>query len=220
MGGGGREELFLPVVLVVKPSGDERIFDIGIVGGGPAGLSAAIWSARYLHSVALVDSGDPRNWETRGIHGFLGFEGVRPAELRGHGRDLCRQMGVKLVDAIVLRADRVSDEQFMLCIEGGGRNGEEGRRHHLAQHIHQYVFRFQMPRPQPKLVLGLKQGPEERHAGDVIEMGVAEEYIRIDRRPAFQRPAKLAQPGAAIENKQAIAAAHLDACGVAAITDV
>ena len=113
--------MFLPVVLVVKPSGDERIFDIGIVGGGPAGLSAAIWSARYLHSVALVDSGDPRNWETRGIHGFLGFEGVRPAELRGHGRDLCRQMGVKLVDAIVLRADRVSDEQFMLCIEGGGR---------------------------------------------------------------------------------------------------
>ncbi|HEY6828127.1 MAG TPA: hypothetical protein VI259_14815, partial [Gemmatimonadaceae bacterium] len=80
----------MPVIVAVTASSDERIFDIGIVGGGPAGLSAAIWSARFLHSVALVDSGDPRNWETRGVHGFLGFEGVQPAELRGRGRDLCR----------------------------------------------------------------------------------------------------------------------------------
>ena len=109
------------VLVAVKASGDARVFDIGIVGGGPAGLSAAIWSARYLHSVALVDSGDPRNWETRGVHGFLGFEGVRPPELRGRGRDLCRELGVELVDAIVLRVDQLSDEQFQLCIEGGGR---------------------------------------------------------------------------------------------------
>ena len=56
--------------------------DIAIIGGGPAGLSAAIWSARYLHSTVLVDSGDPRNWETVGINGYLGLPGVRPPELR------------------------------------------------------------------------------------------------------------------------------------------
>ena len=111
----------MPVIVAVTASSDERIFDIGIVGGGPAGLSAAIWSARFLHSVALVDSGDPRNWETRGVHGFLGFEGVQPAELRGRGRDLCRKLGVELVDAIVLRVDQLDDEQFLLCIEGGAR---------------------------------------------------------------------------------------------------
>jgi thioredoxin reductase len=96
-------------------------FDIGIVGGGPAGLSAAIWSARYLHSVVLVDSGDPRNWETRGINGFLGFEGIRPSELRARGRDVCRDLGVELIDAIVLRVEQERDDEFVICMEGGGK---------------------------------------------------------------------------------------------------
>jgi thioredoxin reductase len=96
-------------------------FDIGIVGGGPAGLSAAIWSARYLHSVVLVDSGDPRNWETRGINGFLGFEGIRPSELRARGRDVCRDLGVELIDAIVLRVEQERDDEFVICVEGGGK---------------------------------------------------------------------------------------------------
>jgi len=99
----------------------EKTSEIGIVGGGPAGLSAAIWSARYLHSVVLVDSGDPRNWETRGINGFLGFEGVRPAELRQRGRASCRTLGVELVDAIVLRVERLADDEFLLCLKGGDR---------------------------------------------------------------------------------------------------
>jgi thioredoxin reductase len=100
---------------------EQRIHDIAIVGGGPAGLSAAIWSARYLHSVALVDSGDPRNWQTRGINGFLGQKSIRPPELREHGREQCRELGVELIDAIVLRAEKKSDEEFELCLEGGGR---------------------------------------------------------------------------------------------------
>lgn len=95
--------------------------DITIVGGGPAGLSAAIWSARYLHSVTLVDSGDPRNWETRGINGILGLAGIRPAELRARGRESCRTLGVNLVDRIVLRAEKTGDEEFELCLEGGGK---------------------------------------------------------------------------------------------------
>jgi thioredoxin reductase len=84
---------------------DGKLYDIGIVGGGPAGLSAAIWSARYGHSVVLVDSGDPRNWETRGVNGYLGLPGVRPSELRGKGRDELRKYDVTLVDASVLRVE-------------------------------------------------------------------------------------------------------------------
>jgi thioredoxin reductase len=93
--------------------------DVAIVGGGPAGLSAAWWLARYLHSVILVDSGDPRNWETRGINGFLGLPGVRPAELRGRGRDECRAHGVELVDGCVELAERRGEEEYVLTLAGG-----------------------------------------------------------------------------------------------------
>jgi thioredoxin reductase len=94
--------------------GAEDVFDVVIVGGGPAGLSAGIWLGRYLHRVALVDSGDPRNWETRGINGYLGLPGIRPAEIRGAGRDECRMHGVMLVDGYVARVTRESDERFVL----------------------------------------------------------------------------------------------------------
>ncbi len=99
----------------------ERRFEIGIVGGGPAGLSAAIWSARYLHSVAVIDAGDPRNWETRGINGYLGMPHITPAEIRRRGRESCRELGVELVDGSVIRAERRGDEDFLLSIEGGSR---------------------------------------------------------------------------------------------------
>src|SRR5438045_600282 len=78
-------------------------YDIAIVGGGPAGLSAALWSARYLHSVVLVDSGDPRNWKTLNVAGYLGLDDVPPTELRRRGREACRGLGVTLRDGAVLR---------------------------------------------------------------------------------------------------------------------
>src|SRR3954471_19945240 len=93
--------------------------DVAIVGGGPAGLSAAIWLARYLHRVLLVDSGDPRNWETRGINGFLGHPGIRPAELRGMGRDEARSLGVELVDATCDTVSKVGEGAFELVLADG-----------------------------------------------------------------------------------------------------
>lgn len=99
----------------------EKTFDIGVIGGGPAGLSAAIWSARYLHSVCVIDSGDPRNWETLGINGYLGLEEIRPPELRGRGRDTARALGVDLVDGVVLRVEQTEDEHFLIQLEGGAR---------------------------------------------------------------------------------------------------
>lgn len=95
------------------------MYDIAIVGGGPAGLSAAIWSARYLHSTALIDSGDPRNWETVGIHGFLGLPNVRPPELRRRGRESCRKLGVEMVDAVALCVTKLEPERFEVALEGG-----------------------------------------------------------------------------------------------------
>ena len=75
---------------------DDKPYDVAIVGGGPAGLTAALWLGRYLHRVVVIDSGDPRNWETRGVNGFPGHPGITPAELRGRTRDECREYDVDL----------------------------------------------------------------------------------------------------------------------------
>jgi thioredoxin reductase len=101
-----------------RTTGDAR-YDVAIVGGGPAGLSASIWLARYLHRVVVVDSGDPRNWETRGVNGFLGHPGIRPAELRGLGRDEARKNDVDLVDAVCEHVVRHDEERFELTLADG-----------------------------------------------------------------------------------------------------
>lgn len=94
-------------------------FDVAIVGGGPAGLSAAIWLSRYLHSVLLVDSGDPRNWETRGINGYLGLPSCKPSHLRADGRDEARKHAATLVDDSVDKVTAESAGQFRLTVRAG-----------------------------------------------------------------------------------------------------
>ncbi|MGH7719382.1 MAG: NAD(P)/FAD-dependent oxidoreductase, partial [Gemmatimonadaceae bacterium] len=93
--------------------------DIAIVGAGPAGLSAALFLARYLHDVVVIDSRDPRNWEASGVHGYLGLHGIAPPELRGRGRDECREYGVSFIDAKVQTAERLGDEHFRLALADG-----------------------------------------------------------------------------------------------------
>src|SRR5512141_1563073 len=97
----------------------EDVFDVAIVGGGPAGLSAALWLARYLHSVVLIDSGDPRNWETRGVNGFLASQGIKSPDLRKRGREDAERFGAKLVAAVVDKVQNVNSERFVLTLQSG-----------------------------------------------------------------------------------------------------
>jgi thioredoxin reductase len=61
---------------------DSTPYDALIVGGGPAGLSAALNLGRSLLRVLLVDADRPRNAATMNSHGFLTRDGVPPHELR------------------------------------------------------------------------------------------------------------------------------------------
>lgn len=94
-------------------------YDVAVVGGGPAGLCASLWLARYLHKVVVVDSGDPRNWETRGINGYLGHQGIRSPELRALGRAEAAKFGVDFVDGIVDRATNEPGELFAIRLRDG-----------------------------------------------------------------------------------------------------
>ncbi|MFF2890302.1 NAD(P)/FAD-dependent oxidoreductase [Paenibacillus sp. NPDC057967] len=56
--------------------------DCAIIGGGPAGMNAALVLGRARRSVVLFDDNRPRNAATRHTHGFLTRDGVKPSELR------------------------------------------------------------------------------------------------------------------------------------------
>ncbi len=53
-----------------------------IVGGGPAGLSAALYAGRARRRILVVDAGEPRHAVAEGVHNLIGLEGIAPAELR------------------------------------------------------------------------------------------------------------------------------------------
>lgn len=63
------------------------MYDVMIVGGGPAGLSAALMLGRARRSVLLVDGGTPRNSAAAEVHGFVTRDGTSPREFRRIARE-------------------------------------------------------------------------------------------------------------------------------------
>ena len=76
-------------------------YDCIVVGAGPAGLSAALTLGRARRDVLVLDSGAPRNYAAREMHGVLGHDGLDPAELRRRGVDEIARYGIAVRDADV-----------------------------------------------------------------------------------------------------------------------
>lgn len=71
--------------------------DVVIVGGGPAGLSAALSLGRARRRVILIDARRPRNMTAPHMHGILGHDGLSPLRLLELGRAEVAGYGVRLV---------------------------------------------------------------------------------------------------------------------------
>lgn len=79
-------------------------FDAAIVGGGPAGLSAAIVLGRACRRVIVFDHNKPRNYAARAVHCYLARDGIRPMDLRSSGRSEAKAYGVKFIDEEIVAA--------------------------------------------------------------------------------------------------------------------
>ena len=94
-------------------------YEVVIVGGGAAGLSAALVLGRVRRSVLVVDSGRPRNTPASAVHGFLTRDGIPPARLLERGRqDLSGYPSVQVGTGTVGSAHRGEDE-FVVSLGDG-----------------------------------------------------------------------------------------------------
>jgi len=84
---------------------DNERYDVVVVGGGAAGLSAALVLGRARRRVAVVDGGAPRNAPAAHMHGFLSRDGMSPAELFAVGREEAAGYGVGFISGHVVSID-------------------------------------------------------------------------------------------------------------------
>src|SRR5881409_333845 len=94
---------------MASAGGDD--YDVLIVGGGPAGLSAALILGRCRRRVLLCDSGEYRNAAAQAVHGFLTRDGVGPAEFRRIGREQLQPYETVEVRDVVV--------EELACVENG-----------------------------------------------------------------------------------------------------
>jgi thioredoxin reductase len=76
-------------------------YDVAVIGGGAAGLSAALVLARARRRVVVVDAGHPRNAPAAHMQGFLGSDGLPPSTLLANGRAEVSGYGADLIAGTV-----------------------------------------------------------------------------------------------------------------------
>lgn len=101
-------------------------FDVVIVGGGAAGLSAALVLGRCRRSVLVCDSRQPRNRASRAIHCLLGREGMAPRELLRSGH--LEIKGYSTVTLLPECVNAITPTGNQFVINTGGERTSVGRK--------------------------------------------------------------------------------------------
>jgi thioredoxin reductase len=95
------------------------MYDVIIVGGGPAGLSAALILGRCLRKVLVCDNNRPRNNFSRAMHGYLTQDGTSPQDFRRTAQiELKKYETVELIEQEVEEARR-RDQHFEVRLQDG-----------------------------------------------------------------------------------------------------
>ncbi|MEQ4722992.1 NAD(P)/FAD-dependent oxidoreductase [Nonomuraea sp. B19D2] len=97
------------------------MFDVVTIGGGPAGMAAALALGRVHRTVLLLDAGEGRNAAAENVHNFLTRDGTPPAELRKLGREeLAGYPTVQTRTGAVADVRVLDGDGFQLDLSGGG----------------------------------------------------------------------------------------------------
>jgi thioredoxin reductase len=102
----------------MESDADGSCLDTIIVGGGPAGLSAALILGRCRRAVLICDEGRPRNAASHALHGFVTRDGIPPLEFLRIARAELHQYGVRFETTAVTHAARVAGG-FSVTLEDG-----------------------------------------------------------------------------------------------------
>jgi len=105
-------------------SAAETPFDVAIVGGGPAGLAAALVLGRVRRRVLLVDADDPAHGVSEGVHGLFGHDGTPPFELRRTAQEQLRPYESVTIRMLTVEEARRTPSGF--SVAAGGTTSEAG----------------------------------------------------------------------------------------------
>ncbi|MGI8910720.1 MAG: NAD(P)/FAD-dependent oxidoreductase [Rubrobacteraceae bacterium] len=94
-------------------------YDVVVIGGGTAGLSAALVLGRSRRRVLVLDGGEPRNAPASGVHGFFSRDGILPEELLRIGREQLEPYGGVEYRAVGATEVSGSDGSFGVTLEDG-----------------------------------------------------------------------------------------------------
>jgi thioredoxin reductase len=94
-------------------------YDCIVVGGGPAGLSAALMMGRCRRRVLVCSAGEPRNARAAELHTYLTRDGISPAEFLDLARrEVANYPTVELRQSLVVDAERTADGFRVMCQDG------------------------------------------------------------------------------------------------------